>query len=136
MGKSQHLFSVTICAKRKPGMDEDAYHEYISQTHAGHLKNLLVEKKIVDYTMQHNTSASMRDIEHLFPNLPSVNRSPYDAFIQIVFRNIEDYISVKNDPHYMTVVNPDHINFADGPNTMMSFGWYEKHVAGGDIVAE
>jgi hypothetical protein len=51
MGKSQGMFSVTISAKRKPGMDEDAYHKYISETHAGHLKHLLVEKKIVDYTM-------------------------------------------------------------------------------------
>ena len=51
MGKSQHLFSVTVCAKRKPGMDEDAYHKYISETHAGHLKDLLVKNKIVDYTM-------------------------------------------------------------------------------------
>ena len=51
MAKSQGMFSVTISAKRKPGMDEDAYHKYISETHAGHLKHLLVEKKIVDYTM-------------------------------------------------------------------------------------
>jgi len=51
MGQSQRLFAVTISAKRKPGMSEDAYHKYISETHAGHLKNLLVEKKIVDYTM-------------------------------------------------------------------------------------
>lgn len=51
MGQSQRLFAVTISAKRKPGMDEDAYHKYISETHAGHLKHLLVENKIVDYTM-------------------------------------------------------------------------------------
>lgn len=51
MGQSQHLFSVTISAKRKPGMDEDAYHKYISETHAGHLKELLVQNKIVDYSM-------------------------------------------------------------------------------------
>jgi hypothetical protein len=76
----------------------------------------------------------MKDIENLFPNLPSVNRSPYDAFVTIVFRNIEDYVSVKNDPHYLSVVNPDHANFADGPSTMMSFGWFEKHVADGKLV--
>ncbi|KAH8691019.1 EthD domain-containing protein [Phaeosphaeriaceae sp. PMI808] len=128
MGKSQGMFSVTISAKRKPGMDENAYHTYISETHAGHLKHLLVEKKIVDYTML------MKDIENLFPNLPSINRSPYDAFVTIVFRNIEDYVSVKNDPHYLKVVNPDHDNFADGPSTMMSFGWFEKHVADGKLV--
>lgn len=45
------MFSITISATRKPGMSEDAYHTYISETHAGHLKHLLVQKKIVDYTM-------------------------------------------------------------------------------------
>lgn len=51
MARTQRLFSVTICAKRKPGMEEDEYHQYISETHAPLLKRLLVEKKIVDYTM-------------------------------------------------------------------------------------
>ncbi|WPH01308.1 EthD domain-containing protein [Acrodontium crateriforme] len=136
MGKSQHLFAVTISAKRKPGMDEDAYHKYISETHAGHLKTLLVEKKIVDYTMQHNTAACMGQIDQLFPNLPSVNHTTYDAFVTIVFRDIEDYISVKNDPHYLKVVNPDHANFADPSGTMMGFGWFERHVADGQLVEE
>ncbi|KAL8727580.1 MAG: hypothetical protein Q9181_005664 [Wetmoreana brouardii] len=129
MGRSQRLFAVTVSAKRRPDMDEDAYHKYISETHAGHLKHLLVKNKIVDYTMQHNTSELMKDIDSLFPNLSSCNHSSYDAFVTIVFRNIQDYINVKNDPHYMSVVNPDHANFADGPSTMMSFGWFEKHVA-------
>lgn len=51
MAKTHPLFSVTICATRKPGMGEDEYHRYISETHAPLLKRLLVEKKIVDYTM-------------------------------------------------------------------------------------
>lgn len=76
----------------------------------------------------------MKDIDQLFPNLSSVNHSPYDGFITIVFRDMQDYINVKNDPHYLSVVNPDHANFADGPSTMMSFGWFERHVAGGQLV--
>lgn len=51
MARTHRLFSVTICATRKPGMGEDEYHRYISETHAPLLKRLLVEKKIVDYTM-------------------------------------------------------------------------------------
>lgn len=51
MAITHRLFSVTICATRKPGMGEDEYHRYISETHAPLLKRLLVEKKIVDYTM-------------------------------------------------------------------------------------
>jgi hypothetical protein len=48
---TEQLFAITICARRKPGMSEDDYHHYISKVHAGHLKQLLVDKKIVDYTM-------------------------------------------------------------------------------------
>ena len=76
----------------------------------------------------------MKDIDKLFPNLSHVNHSPYDGFVTIVFRDIQDYINVKSDPHYLSVVNPDHANFADGPSTMMSFGWFERHVAGGALV--
>ncbi|KAF2219775.1 EthD domain-containing protein [Elsinoe ampelina] len=136
MSQSQRLFSVTISAKRKPGMSEDDYHQYISQTHAGHLKELLVQKKIVDYTMQHNTTELMSDIDKLYPNLPMVNHTPYDAFVTIVFRDPQDYIDVKNDPHFINVVNPDHRNFSDPANTQMSFGWFEKHVSNGQLVTE
>lgn len=51
MGGPERLFAVTISGKRKADMSEDDYHEYISKTHAGHLKHLLVQKQIVDYTM-------------------------------------------------------------------------------------
>lgn len=84
--------------------------------------------------MQHNTSPMMSNLSTLFPNLPLVNRAPYDAFVQIIFRDVQDYIRVKDDPHYLSVVNPDHVNFADGPSTMMSFGWFERHVKDGKIV--
>jgi hypothetical protein len=78
----------------------------------------------------------MKDLEKLFPNLPSVNRSENDAFITIVFRNVQDYVDVKNDPHFVNVVNPDHENFSDPANTLMSYGWYEKHVKDGELVVE
>ena len=78
----------------------------------------------------------MKDLEHLFPNLPNVNRSENDAFITIVFRNVQDYVDVKNDPHFINVVNPDHKHFSDPANTLMSYGWYEKHVKDGELVVE
>ncbi len=48
---SERLFALTICAYRKPGMDEEAYHQYVSEKHAPALTNLMVQNKIVDYTM-------------------------------------------------------------------------------------
>lgn len=44
MGGPERLFAVTISGKRKADMSEDDYHKYISKTHAGHLKHLLVQK--------------------------------------------------------------------------------------------
>ena len=47
----QTLFALTICAYRKPGMEEEAYHEYTSKKHAPLLKDLMAQNKIVEYTM-------------------------------------------------------------------------------------
>ena len=70
----------------------------------------------------------------MFTALPENNIPDCDCFIQIVFRDIQDYINVKNDPHYMQVVVPDHKNFADHKRTTMATGWFEKHIAGGQVV--
>lgn len=58
----------------------------------------------------------MKDLSKLYPNLPVVNHSPYDALVTIVFRDLQDYIDVKNDPHFVNVVNPDHKFLAPGRN--------------------
>lgn len=51
MSSRNRGFAVTICAYRKPGLDEAEYHRYISETHAAHLKDLLAKNKIIGYTM-------------------------------------------------------------------------------------
>lgn len=45
------MFALTICGYRKPGMDEESYHKYISENHAQSLKDLMIKNKIIDYTM-------------------------------------------------------------------------------------
>lgn len=45
------VYSVTIFGYKKPGMDDDEYHKYVSETHSGHLKALLAKNDIVSYTM-------------------------------------------------------------------------------------
>lgn len=59
MTVTQKLFSVTILGYKKPGMDEDEYHRYVSVVHAGHLKELLVKQRIVSYTMVCNNDVSI-----------------------------------------------------------------------------
>lgn len=51
---SHKLYSVTVFGYKKPGMSEEEYHDYISNTHAGHLKALLAKNDIVYYTMVSN----------------------------------------------------------------------------------
>src|SRR5271163_1328446 len=53
--QGQKLYSITIFGYRKAGMSEKEYHDYISKTHAGHLKALLAKNDIVSYNMVSKT---------------------------------------------------------------------------------
>lgn len=67
----------------------------------------------------------------IFGDLPAAKIADHDSFIQIVFKDDQDYINVMEDPHYKQVVMPDHGNFADMERTTMVIGWLERHVTGG-----
>jgi hypothetical protein len=42
-----------------------------------------------------------------------VNIADYDCFSQVVFRSVEDYKRIKDDPWYKEHLVGDHENFAD-----------------------
>jgi hypothetical protein len=67
--------------------------------------------------------------------LPTANIADCDAVIQVVFKDIQDYLRVREDPHFKSVVNPDHVNFADPQKTRFAMGWFEVHVRDGKIVS-
>ena len=52
----------------------------------------------------------------------------FDTVIQITFKDVQDYLNVLEDDHFRQVVMPDHANFADAKRTMMTTGWFERHV--------
>ncbi|KAF2676585.1 hypothetical protein K458DRAFT_447401 [Lentithecium fluviatile CBS 122367] len=134
--QGQKLFAITIFGYKKEDMNKEEYHDYISKTHAGHLKALLAKNDIVSYTMQHNTTATASLIYQIYAgHLPASNVSDADAVIQIVFKDIADYLRVRQDPHFINVVNPDHGNFADPKKTRMSVGSFEVHVRDGQVVS-
>jgi hypothetical protein len=56
MATTQKLFAITIFGYKKDDMSNEDYHNYISKTHAGHLKALLAQNDIVSYTMVSNLS--------------------------------------------------------------------------------
>lgn len=41
------------------------------------------------------------------------NVADYDAFVQFFFDDVEDFVRMKADPHFLAKVAPDHENFAD-----------------------
>ena len=63
MSSPHKLYAITIFGYKKEGMSEKDYHDYISNTHAGHLKALLAKNDIVSYTMVSKQIT-------LFPPLP------------------------------------------------------------------
>lgn len=162
------LYAMTIFGYKKTDMAEEDYHDYISKTHAGHLKALLAKNDIVSYTMvskielprsyrfalprnlpissisklmdfkkQHNTSeVNVPMLEKIYAGrLPTGNISDCDAIIRIVFKDIQDYLRVREDPHFVSVVNPDHLNFADPRRTRFAVGWFEAHITAGKVVS-
>ncbi|KIW87579.1 uncharacterized protein Z519_11904 [Cladophialophora bantiana CBS 173.52] len=135
--ETRKLFSITVFGHKRADMSENDYHAYISKTHSGHLKALLAKNDIVSYTMQHNSSDVNKPyLEKVYgAELPAENVSDCDAVIQIVFKDIEDYLRVRTDPHFVNVVNPDHHNFADPTKTRFSMGWFEVHVSQGKVVS-
>jgi hypothetical protein len=67
-------------------------------------------------------------MNQLFGDMYLGNVADYDCIIQIVFKDPQDFINVKNDPHYKQVVLPDHGYFADVKRTTMVTGWFEIHI--------
>ncbi|KAF2230554.1 hypothetical protein EV356DRAFT_329668 [Viridothelium virens] len=134
--QSRKLYAITIFSCRKEGMEEKDYHDYISKTHAGYLKALLANNDIVSYTMQHNTTESKPMFNTIYGDrFPTESISDCDAVIQIVFKDVEDYLRARQDPHFINVVNPDHANFADPKRTKFAMGWFEEHVADGQVTS-
>lgn len=84
---------------------------------------------------QHNTAQTRNELLNtiLGGHLPEDRLSDCDAIIQIVFKSIDDYLRVREDPHFQEVVNPDHVNFAHPGKTRFVMGWYENHVSEGKV---
>jgi hypothetical protein len=70
----------------------------------------------------------------IFGSFPEGKTADYDCFIQVLFKDVEDYIRAKEDPYYQNVINPDHANFADTTRTVFVTGWVESHIVDGNVV--
>ncbi|KAJ5726152.1 EthD domain-containing protein [Penicillium malachiteum] len=108
----EKLLCLTICGYRKAGMSEEDYRHHMTQISAPMSKDLMVKYGIVRWTQIHNTSATRALMGEIFdPQFANV--TDYDCFSQAVFRDIEDYKRMKQDPWYKEHLVGDHENFAD-----------------------
>lgn len=62
------------------------------------------------------------------------NLVDFDCFSQVIFKSIEDYKRIKEDPWYKEHLVGDHENFADTKRSMMTIGWVSEFVRDGHVV--
>ncbi|RJE23788.1 hypothetical protein PHISCL_03873 [Aspergillus sclerotialis] len=120
---SRHL-CLTICAYRNPSLSEQEYHEYMTHTHAPLVKPLMEKYGIVKFTMTHNFTETRNQMSKII-DPQFANIADYDCIVQIVFRDIEDFLAMKADPEYQRLVVPDHEKFADTKRSKMTIGYIQ-----------
>lgn len=60
----------------------------------------------------HNTTETRKLMDQLVG--PQFNgTADYDCIVQATFRDVADFVRMKNDPFFKEKVAPDHENFAD-----------------------
>ncbi|TKA66030.1 hypothetical protein B0A49_08118 [Cryomyces minteri] len=58
----------------------------------------------------------------------------FDCFSQVIFKSVEDYKRMKQDPWYKEHLVGDHEKFADTKRSVMTIGWVEEFVRDGEAV--
>ncbi|GLI81594.1 hypothetical protein PoHVEF18_009979 [Penicillium ochrochloron] len=101
-----------VCGYRKPDMSEEAYRHHMTQISAPMTKHPMAKYGIKRWTVIHNTTVT-RDLMAELYDSQMANVADFDCFSQVVFKSLEDYKSLKDDPWYKERLFQDHEEFAD-----------------------
>ncbi|KAF1811961.1 hypothetical protein P152DRAFT_398042, partial [Eremomyces bilateralis CBS 781.70] len=130
IAQGQQMLALTLCGYKKPGLSEDDYRHYMTKVHAPLVQDLMEKYGFESWPMTHNTSKTRPMMAKLYDPQFS-NIADYDVIVQIVFKDIEDFVRMKADPIFMKNVTPDHENFADTKRSKMTIGWISQFVKDG-----
>jgi len=96
-------------------------------------QDLMVKYGVKRWTQIHNTSTTRALMTQLYdPQMANV--ADYDCFSQVVFKSVEDYKRMKQDPWYKEHLVGDHEKFADTKRSKMTIGWIEEFIRDGEVV--
>jgi hypothetical protein len=63
-----------------------------------------------------------------------LNLADFDCFSQVVFKSVDHYKKMKEDPWYKEHLVGDHEKFADTQKSMMTIGWITEYIRDGEVV--
>lgn len=72
----QRLLCWTVCAYRKPGMDEKEYHKYMSEVHAPLVKDLMVKYGMIQWSMVESSTSSYQPFKDQADITRRITRAP------------------------------------------------------------
>jgi hypothetical protein len=81
----------------------------------------------------HNTKESRNLMNRLFDH-QMCNLADFDCFSQVVFKDVDDYKKLKQDPWYKQHLMGDHEKFADTKKSSMTIGWITEFIRDGEAV--
>ncbi|EED13320.1 conserved hypothetical protein [Talaromyces stipitatus ATCC 10500] len=129
----KQFLCLTICGYKKEGMSEEDYRHHMTQVSAPMTKHLMVKYGVKRWTMIHNQEETRALMKRLFDH-QMANLADFDCFSQVIFKDVDDYKRMKDDPWYKQHLVGDHENFADTRRSAMTIGWITEFIRDGEAV--
>ncbi|KEF52260.1 uncharacterized protein A1O9_11500 [Exophiala aquamarina CBS 119918] len=107
------LLTLTFTVRKKAGMSFDDFVAHLNGYHGVLSADLLAEYGIIEYT---------QDLIRESHDEKFAPFSDYDAIAQITFSKIEHFLAYGQDPYFLEVIMPDHLNFVEVGKTTMTLG--------------